>query len=84
MKWAEDNNVFCRKLQWIGRRNAPDRVFGFNGRTIFVEFKRPGERLRVGQDKEIDRMRAAGMEAYGPVDSFTRFLRIIGGRRRVI
>ena len=83
--WAKANGVFCRKVQWIGRRNAPDRLFGVR-HGVFVEFKRPGARLRMGQLKEIDRMRAAGIEAHGPVDSFALFLKIMegqNGRRRV-
>jgi hypothetical protein len=53
---------------------------------VFIEFKKPGARLRMGQLKEIDRMRAAGIEAHGPVDSFAQFLKIMegqSGRRRV-
>lgn len=86
--WAKQNGHFCRKLQWVGRRNAPDRLFGVRGRAVFVEFKRPGAPLRETQGKEIERMRASGLEAYGPIDSFEEFLKIMEGRphgrRRVI
>lgn len=84
--WAKDNGVLTRKVQWIGRRNAPDRLFARQGRAVFIEFKRPGAQLRPGQAREIERMRDAGLEAYGPVDSFQQFLTIMQpkGRRRVI
>ena len=83
--WAKANGVFCRKVQWIGRRNAPDRLFGVRA-GVFVEFKKPGKPLRIGQYKEKQRMCAAGIEAHGPVDSFAQFLKIMegqNGRRRV-
>ena len=86
VKWAEDHGVLTRKLRWIGRRNAPDRLFARQGRAVFVEFKRPDAPLRVGQEREIKRMQDAGLEAYGPVDSFAQFLTIMQpkGRRNVV
>lgn len=62
--WAHENDWLTRKLKWIGRRNAPDRIFAKNGRVVFVEFKRPGERPRITQDIEIGRMRSAGLEVH--------------------
>ncbi len=84
VKWAKDHGVLTRKLQWIGRRNAPDRLFAVRGRAVFIEFKRPGAPLREGQDREIARMKKAGLDVHGPVDSFEQFLSIVEGRRHVI
>ncbi len=46
-----------RKVQWIGRRGAPDR-FGmlphWNG---FIELKAPGQQLRPEQLREHERLR---------------------------
>lgn len=83
--WAKEHGVLTRKLQWIGRRNAPDRLFAVRGRAIFIEFKRPGAPLREGQERERQRMRAVGLEVHGPVDSFEQFLNIMQseGRRNV-
>ena len=65
VEWVKARGGFSRKLQWIGRRNAPDRLFSLAGRgPVFVEFKRAGVRPRATQIKEIERMREAGMEAY--------------------
>lgn len=60
-----------RKVAWVGRRNAPDRVIWLprhllrTGRystafAIWVEFKRPGEKPRIGQLREHVRMRNLG------------------------
>lgn len=59
---AKARGWLYRKLQWIGRRHAPDRFFAKNGRAVFVEFKSPGEKPRPGQAKEIAALRAAGLD----------------------
>lgn len=61
---AEAQGWFQRKVSWIGRKSAPDRVFIKNGRTVWIEFKRPGKRPTVPQSREADRMRKAGAEVY--------------------
>lgn len=50
-----------RKVRWIGRKGAPDRVVMLNGMTIWVEFKAPGERPNSQQASEHRRMRKMGM-----------------------
>lgn len=64
-----------RKVQWIGRRGAPDRLVmgvrfrwkpnpasdGFHERgACWVELKAPGEKVKPHQQREHDRMRAMG------------------------
>lgn len=50
-----------RKVQWIGRRGAPDRLAMLPGRApIFVELKRPGLKAEPHQEREHARMRALG------------------------
>jgi hypothetical protein len=55
-----------RKVQWIGRRGAPDRLVmlphsGENPPlTVFVELKAPGKKPELHQLREHDRMRAMG------------------------
>lgn len=53
-----------RKVKWIGRRGAPDRVVGLPGerRPIFVEIKRPGEGLTAAQAREHKRLEKLGFE----------------------
>ena|GEM_PF-283231 len=89
-----------RKVRWIGRNGAPDRLVmlpGFKlhhenesnaevaayllkmqrtlaetlglGRTIWVELKAPGEKVKPHQQREHDRMRRMG-QVVVVVDSF--------------
>lgn len=59
----------CRKIKWIGRHGAPDRlvmlpatgeVIGYQPRTIWVELKAPGEKAKPHQQREHERMRRMG------------------------
>lgn len=57
-----------RKVQWLGRRGAPDRLVMLPGcrdstvagNTIWVELKAPGEKAKPHQKREHERMRAMG------------------------
>lgn len=53
-----------RKVKWIGRKNAPDRVVmardAYIWRTVWVELKAPGKRPTPAQVREHDRMREVG------------------------
>ena len=54
-----------RKVKWVGRRGAPDRLvmMPFEGnpiRTLWVELKAPGKKPTVQQAREHARMRAMG------------------------
>ena len=50
-----------RKVKWIGRRNAPDRVFGSKRfGSVFVEVKAPGKSLTPAQVREFERMTKSG------------------------
>jgi len=58
---AEGGEV--RKLRWIGRRNAPDRFIMLNGKTAFVELKRPKKKPTAAQDRERQRLEDYGANA---------------------
>lgn len=50
-----------RKVKWIGRRGAPDRLVLLPGREpMWVELKRPGEVAEPHQWREHRRMSALG------------------------
>lgn len=60
-----------RKVQWIGRVGAPDRLVmfpvtaqkfidGMYGTTLWVELKAPGQKPRPSQLREHRRMREMG------------------------
>ena len=66
----------CRKVKWLGRNGAPDRLVMMPGKTIWVELKAgglaalfphtPHERQ---QHREHERMRAMGQRVV-VIDSF--------------
>ena len=70
-----------RKVKWIGRHGAPDRIVmlpatenpcddcPYMDRTIWVELKAPGEKCRPHQIREHERMRRMGQRVE-VVDSF--------------
>lgn len=49
-----------RKVRWIGRNGAPDRLVMLNGKAIFIELKAPGEKAKPHQVREHERMRRMG------------------------
>lgn len=52
-----------RKVQWIGRRGAPDRVVMLPGGTlIWVELKSPGRKPEPHQAREHTRLQAVGQD----------------------
>lgn len=57
VKQCKDKKLFLRKVRWVGRRGAPDRLL--NG--VFIELKGPNGKLADHQAREIARMRDAGM-----------------------
>lgn len=62
-----------RKVQWIGRKGAPDRLVMLPSllldRTIWIELKAPGEKAKPHQAREHARMRAMGQRVE-VIDSF--------------
>jgi hypothetical protein len=67
-----------RKLQWVARRHGPDRFVKFLGvPVVLVELKKPGKTPRPGQEREIARLRAVGVDVRvidtkAGVDAFIR------------
>jgi len=60
-----------RKVKWIGRHGAPDRLVMSPGKTLWVELKAPGEKPKPHQAREHERMRKMGQRVV-VVDSFER------------
>jgi len=50
-----------RKVAWVNRSSAPDRLVLLPGRAIFVELKRPGLTPTPAQAREAKRLTAAGL-----------------------
>lgn len=80
---AEKDGWLVRKLQYPGRRGAPDRMFvkfwyDYNrARIVFIEFKRPGGKVRGIQRKEHQKLRERGAEVH-VVDSVEKAKEILG------
>lgn len=54
-----------RKVEWISRRGAPDRLIMMPGRPEFwVELKAPNGKLEPHQEREHVRMRKLGVKVY--------------------
>lgn len=53
-----------RKLSYEGRAGAPDRLVLLPGRHFAVELKRPGAVPPPHQQREHERLRAAGLHVY--------------------
>lgn len=51
-----------RKVKWIGRRGAPDRLAMMPGATLWIELKAPGEKAQPHQAREHARMRKMGQQ----------------------
>ena len=55
--YAKSLGFMHRKMNGLGSRSWPDRMFLKNGRVLFIEFKRIGGRLSAGQDLMINELR---------------------------
>lgn len=52
-----------RKVKWVNKRGAPDRLAMLNG-AHFVELKAPGKKPEAHQAREHTRMRKHGLKVY--------------------
>lgn len=68
--------VSTRKVKWIGRDGAPDRLILANG-GIWVELKAPGKKPRANQKIELEALTKAGMRSC-VVDSIEQIDKLIG------
>ncbi len=70
LRKVAQHKAFVRKIRWIGRRDAPDRLLKIpGGAQYLVELKKPGEQPRHGQLVEHDELRKAGFDVR-VVDSY--------------
>ncbi|HHW4679894.1 MAG TPA: VRR-NUC domain-containing protein, partial [Xylella taiwanensis] len=49
-----------RKVKWLGRHGAPDRIAMLPSGTLWIELKAPGQTCRPHQQREHERMRRMG------------------------
>jgi Holliday junction resolvase-like predicted endonuclease len=83
--WAEEEGWQVRKLKWIGKVGAPDRLFYKDGRVVFIEFKKPQWKWKdlrsEPQKREAQRMLNAGIEYY-LVGSLAEGIHVLGLKPR--
>lgn len=61
---AEAAGYFVRKVQWLGRRGAPDRLFIRDGVHVWIEFKDGAKPPSDLQLRNRRHMREAGAEVH--------------------
>jgi hypothetical protein len=67
---VRETNGQVRKLKWIGRNGAPDRMIwwqihpNFSADIYFVELKRPKGKASRQQAEEHDKMRRSGLHVF--------------------
>lgn len=79
VKRVKEHGGEARKIRYIGRRHATDRMVIFPwGRVYFIELKAPDKTPRAGQEREHQRLRDMGFQVFTldtkeKVDTFISF-----------
>ena len=55
--YAKTKGMMVYKFTSPARAAVPDRLFIYNGRVFFIEFKRGGQKPTDAQEREHDRLR---------------------------
>ena len=63
-KWAESNGWLHYKMNVLGQRGWPDRVFIKKGKVLYVEFKAPGKEPNPLQTYRLNSLRMKGVSAF--------------------
>lgn len=63
-KWALSEGWISYKFVSPSKRGVPDRMFLRDGKTVFVEFKRPGGIVSKIQEREIEKLRAQSFKVF--------------------
>jgi hypothetical protein len=74
--YARNRKLLSVKLNVMGSVGWPDRAYFFRGRTLFIEFKRPGEKLRPAQEYIIEKLEIAGFEVH-VIDNVPQAIQVI-------
>lgn len=77
--WAAANGWKSYKLNGYGDRGKPDRLFGKDGKAVFIEFKAPGKPARKLQERELRQWEQRGFATLCTDDfsSACRFLQAV-------
>lgn len=75
---VKDAGGLVRKVQWIGRVGAPDRLVLLpDGRAVWVELKAPGRKPTVRQAREHSLLKRYGLSV-AVVDSMEAVHALVG------
>lgn len=61
--YAKSKGVICRKMNGMGNRSWPDRMFLYKGTILFIEFKRQGLLPTPLQANMMEQLQKAGFSA---------------------
>lgn len=63
-KYAEKGGCLSYKMNGPGHRGWPDRLFMYDGKVMFIEFKREGRKPTPLQTEIHTRLRKAGFDVF--------------------
>jgi len=63
VRWCRQQCIYTRKFVSPATKGVPDRIFIRNGKVLFMELKRPGNKTTALQDYEIAQLHKAGASA---------------------
>jgi hypothetical protein len=63
VKWARTAGWLALKVNFV-EKGFPDRLFIYRGHTIFLEFKKPGEKPEALQEFRIAELQRQGIPAF--------------------
>lgn len=66
-----------RKVKWLGRAHAPDRLVLLKQGHFYVELKAPKKKLRAGQSREHARLILYGVPVF-TLDTVEKIDKLIG------
>lgn len=78
VKQAIKHGYKVYKLSFIGVRGAPDRLFGRDGVSVLIEFKRDGEVPSIQQMRRHEELRRDFGFTVAWTDSYTEACSILG------
>jgi hypothetical protein len=64
VRYARRQGVRCVKLNGMHNRGKPDQLFLYRGKTVFVEFKRPGGKPTTLQLKWQKDLTTEGFDSF--------------------
>ena len=62
--YAKERGMSVYKFTSPSRSAVPDRLFIYNGRAFFVEFKRGGQKPTAAQEREHERLRQQNINVF--------------------